>query len=174
LAEEENMRISRGIYEAFNADEFDRALEYTAEDAECELYPDGLSFRGLEGFREMMAYHKAPWPDGEVEIIRQSAGEDSVTNECVYRATHTAPLPMPDGTEVPPTGKDRSPFLQGVALRGRESQKPPQLRRQPDPNGATRPHPRPGNRGSINERKEENIDGYPHRRDGREARRRAH
>lgn len=105
MTTQENMRISREIYEAFNADEFDRTLEYVANDVEVELYYDGLSFRGREGFREMMAHHKAPFPDGKVEVISQVAGEDSVTNECVYRATHTEPLPMPDGTEVPPTGK---------------------------------------------------------------------
>lgn len=104
MTTEDNARISREIYEAFNAHDFDRALEHVAEDAECELYADGLSFQGREGFREMMAYHKAPWPDGEVEVIRQLASEEGVANECVYRATHTAPLPMPDGGEVPPTG----------------------------------------------------------------------
>jgi hypothetical protein len=53
----------------------------------------------------MMAHFKAPGPDGTVEVIWQFAGEDDVTNECVYWATHTTPLPMPDGSEVPPTGK---------------------------------------------------------------------
>lgn len=104
MTAQDNARISREIYEAFNAHEFDRALEHVAEEAECELYADGLSFQGKEGFREMMAHHKAPWPDGEVEVVRQLASDDGVANECVYRATHTAPLPTPDGSEVPPTG----------------------------------------------------------------------
>lgn len=105
MSAQENTRTAREVYALFNDHEFDRALEHVTDDAEVELYPDGLSFRGLEGFREMMAYHKAPFPDGTVEVVSQSAGEDSVTNECIYRATHTEPLPMPDGTEVPPTQK---------------------------------------------------------------------
>lgn len=105
MSAKDNAALAREIYELFNDHEFDRALEHIAEDAEAELYPYGLSFRGREGFREMMAYHKAPWPDGTVEVVRQLAGEEGVTNECVYRATHTAPMPMPDGSEVPPTGK---------------------------------------------------------------------
>jgi steroid delta-isomerase-like uncharacterized protein len=105
MAAQENAGIAREIYALFNDHEFDRVLEHVAEDAEAELYAEGLSFRGKEGFREMMAHHKAPWPDGTVEVLEQLAGEEGVTNECVYRATHTKPLPMPDGTEVPPTGK---------------------------------------------------------------------
>jgi len=105
MTAQENMRIAREIYEAFNADEFDRALDHVADDAECVLYYDGLTFSGREGFRKMMAHHKAPFPDGEVEVVSQSAGDESVTNECIYRATHTAPMHMPDGTEAPPTGK---------------------------------------------------------------------
>jgi len=105
MSAEENAALARKIYELFNDHDFDRVLEYISEDAEIELYPDGLSFRGREGFREMMAFHKAPFPDGTVEVVRQLAGEEGVTNECVYRGAHTAPLPMPDGSEVPPTGR---------------------------------------------------------------------
>lgn len=105
MSAEENAALAREIYELFNRHEFDRALEHVSEDAEVEVYYAGLSLRGREGFREMMAYHKAPFPDGEVEVLRQLAGEGGVVNECVYRATHTAPLPLPDGNEVPPTGK---------------------------------------------------------------------
>ena len=83
MTAQDNARISREIYEAFNAHEFDRALEHVAEEAECELYADGLSFQGKEGFREMMAHHKAPWPDGEVEVVRQLASDDGVANAIV-------------------------------------------------------------------------------------------
>ncbi|MGH3085894.1 MAG: ester cyclase [Rubrobacteraceae bacterium] len=96
----ENARIAREVYAHFD-DELDLALDHV----EVELYYDGLSFRGKDGFRNSMAHHKSPFPDGKVEIISQSAGEDGVTNECVYRATHTEPIPTPDGTEVPPTRK---------------------------------------------------------------------
>jgi steroid delta-isomerase-like uncharacterized protein len=105
MSAEDNAEIARKIYELFNDHDFDSVLEHVAEGAEVELYAEGLSFRGREGFREMMAHFKAPWPDGTVEVIWQFAGEDGVTNECVYRGTHTAPLPTPDGSEVPPTGK---------------------------------------------------------------------
>jgi predicted ester cyclase len=44
-------------------------------------------------------------PDGSVEVISQFVGSERVAAECVYHATHTAPLPMPDGIEVPLTGK---------------------------------------------------------------------
>jgi len=53
----------------------------------------------------MLEHHKAPWPDGTVDVQNQLAGADGVTNECIYRATHTQPLPLPDGSTLPPTGK---------------------------------------------------------------------
>lgn len=87
---EDNAELSRAIYELFNDNEFGRALEYVAEDAEAELYPDGLSFRGREGFREKMAYHETPFPDGAVEVLRQLTSEEGVTYEGIYRATGAA------------------------------------------------------------------------------------
>ena len=105
MATHDYAAIARATYEAFNKHDFDRALEGVSDDVEIELYPQGLSFHGREGMRQMMQYHKAPWPDGTVEVVSQLAGEDGVTNECLYHATHTQPLPMPDGSALPPTGK---------------------------------------------------------------------
>ncbi|GAC1533546.1 MAG: hypothetical protein NVS2B7_00820 [Herpetosiphon sp.] len=101
----ENAATARAVYDAFNHDDFDRALSYMSDDAEVAVYPQGLSLRGRAGFREMMQRHKAPWPDGRVEVLRQLAADDGVTNECLYHATHPAPLPMPDGSTVPPTNR---------------------------------------------------------------------
>jgi predicted ester cyclase len=100
-----NAALARTVYAAFNNQEFDRALDYVDDAAEIEVYFQGRSGRGREGFLAMMQAHKAPWPDGTVEVLSQLASEDGVTNECLYHATHTAPLPMPDGSNLPPTGK---------------------------------------------------------------------
>ena len=105
MATDDYAQLQRTVYDLFNRGEFDRAVEYGSDDAEIEVYSQGLSFRGKEGFRQMMEHHKAPWPDGTVEVISQMVGNEGVTAECVYHATHTAPLPMPDGSELPPTGK---------------------------------------------------------------------
>lgn len=102
---EDYAQLQRTIYDLFNRHEFDQVLQYVSEDAEIEVYPQGLSFRGKEGFRQMMAHHKAPWPDGTVKVINQLVGGEGIVAECTYHATHTAPLPMPDGSEVPATGK---------------------------------------------------------------------
>jgi predicted ester cyclase len=105
VSAQENATLARTVYDLFNRHEFDKALEHVADGVHIELFAPGLSFQGREGFRQMMAFHKAPWPDGTVEVIRQLASDDGVTNECVYRATHTAPLATPDGGAIPPTGK---------------------------------------------------------------------
>jgi steroid delta-isomerase-like uncharacterized protein len=105
MSTEDYAQLQRTVYDLFNQGDFDQALEYVSDDAEVVVNPAGLSLRGKEGFREMMAYHKAPWPDGKVEVISQLAGNEGVVAECVYHATHTAPLPMPDGSKLPATGK---------------------------------------------------------------------
>lgn len=105
MSTEDYAARARAAYEAFNKHDFDRALEGVSDDVEIEVYPQGMSLRGRDGFRAMMAMHKAPWPDGTVEVVSQLASPSGVTNECLYHATHTEPLPMPDGSSVPPTGK---------------------------------------------------------------------
>lgn len=82
-----NAALARTVYEAFNNHEFDRALESVDDAVEIEVYPQGISLHGREGFREMMQRHKAPWPDGRVEVLSQLASDDGVTNECRYHIT---------------------------------------------------------------------------------------
>jgi ketosteroid isomerase-like protein len=105
MATQDYAALARTTYEQFNRHNFDRALEGVSDAVEIEVYAQGLSLRGRDGFRQMMKFHKAPWPDGTVTVVSQLVGEEGVTNECLYHATHTQPLPMPDGTTLPPTGK---------------------------------------------------------------------
>jgi steroid delta-isomerase-like uncharacterized protein len=105
MSTEDYAQFQRTTYDLFNRDEFDQVLEYVSDDAEVEMYPAGLSLRGKEGFRAMMAHHKAAFPDGTVEVISQLVGGEGVAAECIYHGTHTAPLATPDGSEIPPTGK---------------------------------------------------------------------
>jgi ketosteroid isomerase-like protein len=42
--------------------------------------------------------------DGHVEVSAQLSSEEGVTNECIYRGTHTGPLATPTG-EIAPTGQ---------------------------------------------------------------------
>lgn len=92
------------VYSLFNENKFDEAIEYAADDMEIELYGVNLSFRGPEGARQMMGFHKSALPDGRVEVVSQVLSNEGVTNECIYRGTNTAPLQMGPGMEIPPSG----------------------------------------------------------------------
>jgi steroid delta-isomerase-like uncharacterized protein len=102
---QDNATIARMVYDAFNSLDFDRALEQVSNDIEIEVHALPMTFQGLEGFRAMMDFYKKMAPNGTVEVLRQLVGEDGVANECVYRGTNTGPVTMPDGSEIPPTGK---------------------------------------------------------------------
>lgn len=102
---QDNATLARTVYDAFNRHEFDRALEYVGDSVEIVVPYLGLTLHGLDGFRTMLEAHKAPWPDGTVEVVNQLASDDGVTNECRFHATNTRPVPLPDGSTIPATGK---------------------------------------------------------------------
>jgi predicted ester cyclase len=104
MAADDNAAISRSIYDAFNRNDFARALEYATEDVEIVFIPTGQTFRGLRGFEDFMRGHKAAFPDVKIEVINQIAADNSVVNEFVAHGTHTGPLQTPTGTIVP-TGR---------------------------------------------------------------------
>ena len=99
----EHSELARRLYEHFNRNELDEAAAHAAEDVEWVEHGFGRVAKGRDQFVEFMRGWKEPFPDGTVEVVRQLAGDDGVTNECVYRATHTRPLETPGGS-VEPTG----------------------------------------------------------------------
>jgi steroid delta-isomerase-like uncharacterized protein len=98
--------LARQGYEQFNNDDFDRISELLTDDVEIVNNAFGTTARGKEAFVQTLQFLKAPFPDAKVEVIRQFIGENFVVNECSFRATNTAPIPTPEGTSIPPTGKN--------------------------------------------------------------------
>ncbi len=45
------------------------------------------------------------FPDGVVKVQRSFGRGDWACVEVLFTGTHTGPMPGPDGTEIPPTGK---------------------------------------------------------------------
>jgi steroid delta-isomerase-like uncharacterized protein len=70
-----------------------------------------------EGHRALQAYaeeaHK-PFSDLKMELSRLIEDGDTVAAEYRWRATQTGPIAMPDGTEIPATGKAMD--LPGVSI----------------------------------------------------------
>ena len=104
MTSDDNAAFARTVYAAFNRADYEAALALADEDVEVVTFPFDRTQYGHEGLRAFMVGWKTTAPDGTVEIVRQLAGPDGVTNECIFRGTNTGPLATP-GRELPATGK---------------------------------------------------------------------
>jgi deazaflavin-dependent oxidoreductase (nitroreductase family)/steroid delta-isomerase-like uncharacterized protein len=105
--EEKTMGNYRRLLERYtelsNAGDLDGIMDLYAEDA-VQVMPDG-TFEGRSAIRERLAQDMTAFPDmhfGFVSFIEQG---DAFADEFVAVGTHAGSLVLPDGTELPPTGK---------------------------------------------------------------------
>ena len=87
----------------YNAGDVESMVNLYTEDA-TRVAPFG-TFEGRAAIREALSRDKAAFPDHTmtVDVIVQQG--DTIAAEWTVAGTHTGPLVMPDGTELPPTGK---------------------------------------------------------------------
>jgi ketosteroid isomerase-like protein len=89
--------------ERYNKGDLNGVMDLYAEDA-VQLMPDGM-FKGRDAIHDRLALELKGF--SEVHHTAESFLEqgDTFADEWIFRGTHTAPFPLPDGTELPPTGK---------------------------------------------------------------------
>jgi predicted ester cyclase len=97
--------------ERYNARDLDGCMELYAEDA-VQLMPDGL-FNGRSVIRERLTHELAAFDDIEWGLVSYVEQGDAFADEWSFAGTHAGPLLLPDGAELPATGKR-------VQLRGME------------------------------------------------------
>jgi steroid delta-isomerase-like uncharacterized protein len=98
-----NRKLLDTYVERYNNGDLDGVMELYAEDA-VQGMPDG-TFEGRDAIRERLAMELAACPD-VVHTVRSFVGKgDFFADEWTFAGTHTGPFVLPDGTEVPPTGK---------------------------------------------------------------------
>ena len=66
--------------------------------------PDG-TFEGRNTIRERLARELAGFPDATYIVGNVVEQGDTCADEFIFVGTQTGPFPLPDGTQVPPTGK---------------------------------------------------------------------
>jgi predicted ester cyclase len=66
--------------------------------------PDG-TFEGWSVIRDRLAKELIAFPDVHHRFISYVEQDDAFADEWIFVGTHTGPLLLPDGTELPPTGK---------------------------------------------------------------------
>jgi predicted ester cyclase len=91
------------IVQLYNAGDLEGLVKCFTEDGVL-VTPFGAA-QGRAAILEAWGRSKAAFPDDSVAIDVVVEQGDTVASEYTWAGTHTGPLTMPDGTEVPPTGK---------------------------------------------------------------------
>jgi len=87
----------------YNAGDLDGVIDLYADDA-VQKMPDG-SFEGREAIRERLAQELAGFTDVHHTVRSFVEQGDAFCDEWTFAGTHTRPFPLPDGSELPPTGR---------------------------------------------------------------------
>ncbi|HEY7561043.1 MAG TPA: nuclear transport factor 2 family protein [Gaiellaceae bacterium] len=98
-----NRELLDRYVERYNAGDLDAVMDLYAQDA-VQIMPDG-TFEGWSAVRERLAQEL----DGFTELdhtVRSFVEQgDTFADEWTFVGTHSGPLRLPDGRELPPTGK---------------------------------------------------------------------
>jgi len=114
---QENAALARSMYDCYNARDYDRAAAGVAEDADIEIVPFSISFRGPAGMRDFLRGWATAFPDSMTEVRTVTADDARAVAEYVGSGTHDGPLATPAGT-IPPTGRRvEVPFCDVLEIR---------------------------------------------------------
>jgi predicted ester cyclase len=100
----ENAAMARKAYDAFNRQAFDEVIQIADPNVEVVNVGWNVTHQGHAGLRDFMQGWKTMDPNCRVETLSQMAGDEGVTNENIFHATHVGVLRPPTG-DIPPTGK---------------------------------------------------------------------
>ena len=98
-----NRELLERYVELYNAGDLDACMELYAEDA-VQLMHDGL-FEGRNAIRERLARDLAAFPDATYTVVSFVEQGVAFADEWTFTGTQTGPFRLPDGTQLPPTGK---------------------------------------------------------------------
>ena len=96
-------RLLERYVDLYNAHDLDGCMELYAQDA-VQHMPDG-TFEGRSKVKERLARELAAFPDIQFGFSTFVEQGDTFADEWTFVGTHTGSLTMPDGNELPPTGK---------------------------------------------------------------------
>lgn len=100
---EANRELLERYVELYNAGALDACMELYAEDAVQRMH-DG-TFEGLNAIRARLGRDLDAFPDAEYVVESFLEDGDRFADEWTFTGTNTGPFRLPDGTEVPATGK---------------------------------------------------------------------
>lgn len=102
--------------ERYNARDLDAVMDLYADDA-VQVMPDG-TFEGRQAIQGRLAKELDAFSDLAHRVVSYVEQGDAFADEWVFVGLHTGPVVLPDGTEVPPTGKRiEMPGMELVVIR---------------------------------------------------------
>jgi steroid delta-isomerase-like uncharacterized protein len=108
----ENRELLERYVELYNVGDLEACMELYAEDASQKMH-DGV-FEGIDAIRERLARDLTAFPDAKYVVESFVENGDCFADEWTFTGTNTGPFQLPDGTEVPATGKRVK--IQGMEL----------------------------------------------------------
>ena len=103
--------VQRGT-DAWNARDQESFFATYTDD--CELTAPGFTGKGRQGLQEFWSLWMGAFPDNQVMVRLLIADGDNVAEESRFEGTNSGPLPNPDGTEIPATGRRASEPFSGI------------------------------------------------------------
>ena len=98
-----NLRLLEHYVERYNAGDLDACMELYDEDASQRMH-DGV-FEGVDAIRRRLARDLEAFEDARYAVDSFLAAGDTFADEWTFTGTNTGPFRLPDGTEIPATGK---------------------------------------------------------------------
>jgi steroid delta-isomerase-like uncharacterized protein len=98
-----NRELLDRYVELYNAGDLDAVMDLYAEDA-VQTMPEG-TFEGRSTIRERLARDLDACPDTTYTVGSFVEQGNTFADEFTFVGTHTGPFPLPDGNQLPPTGK---------------------------------------------------------------------
>jgi steroid delta-isomerase-like uncharacterized protein len=98
-----NRELLDRYVERYNAGDLDAVMDLYAEDA-VQIMPDG-TFEGWSTVRDRLAQELDGFTDLNHTVRSFVEQGDTFADEWTFVGTHTGPFRLPDGRELPPTGK---------------------------------------------------------------------
>ncbi len=94
MSVEQNLRLSEEVIDAYNTQDFDRAIKLWADEN-----------KGLARIEWQISYWLVAFPDTHMEAISWTAQGERVVLEAILRATHLGPLKFWVTEPIPATNK---------------------------------------------------------------------
>jgi steroid delta-isomerase-like uncharacterized protein len=98
-----NRKLLEQYVELYNAGDLDACMELYAEDA-VQLMPDGI-FEGRSEIHDRLAQELTAFPDATYTVVSFVEQGDAFADEWTFTGTQTGPFLLPDGMELPATGR---------------------------------------------------------------------